>query len=175
MHGMFIPTVGACLAAILISVAHTSSRRRKSKCDGIRPRCKRCANRNVTCVWSMPDSSQDSRTASLEPASEEPPCETSSESLEACLKLFFDRHFACDFCSFDHRPSFKDKCMQNTFLSSAVIALCGRYLDSDQAQALFRLRTGSAVSMHYLTIARSFAKAASDQPTGRSLSSLSAS
>ncbi|KAF4464513.1 zinc finger transcription factor 1 [Fusarium albosuccineum] len=156
MPRAFVRTPQACDAC----------RRRKSKCDGIRPRCRRCTSRSITCVWSTPDNAHEPRAAVPEPIDHvETVVDTTSDGLRACLRLFFDRHFASDFCSFDHRPDFEQKCMQSSLLSSSVIALCGRYLSPQDAQALFRLPTGSAVSDHYLLKARSLAKESSDQPT----------
>ncbi|KAM5342651.1 hypothetical protein ACJ41O_013617 [Fusarium nematophilum] len=141
-------------------------RRRKSKCDGIRPRCKRCSSRNIACVWSTLDP-QDIRsaTAAQEPEVPIEPPQDRQKGLKACLDLFFDRHFASDFCSFDHRPDFDKKCTQNPLLSSSIIALCSRYLEPHDAQAFFRLPTGPEVSRRYLHEARTLAKASSDQPT----------
>ncbi|MBE3047698.1 hypothetical protein IMZ48_35350 [Candidatus Bathyarchaeota archaeon] len=94
----------------------------------------------------------------------------SPEGLRLCLELFFDRHFASDFCSFDHRPDFELKCSLDPLLSSAVIALCGRYLEPRDAQAFFGLSSGLATSRSCLHDARSLAKASLDQPTGALLS-----
>ncbi|KAM6534733.1 hypothetical protein FALCPG4_004359 [Fusarium falciforme] len=183
MRRTFLRTPQACDAC----------RRRKSKCDGIRPRCKRCASRGIACVWSTPDASQEPRAAPQTPCSvvQEPqdvvpeprvtvqtprtvarvpvvdaePLDITSDGLKACLGLFFDRHFASDFCSFDHRPDFEQKCMQDPLLSATVVALCSRYLESQDALSLFQLPTGAAVSKHYLQQARFLAKMSSDRPT----------
>ncbi|KAM0554916.1 hypothetical protein ACHAPJ_006652 [Fusarium lateritium] len=152
MPRVFIRTPQACDAC----------RRRKSKCDGIRPRCKRCASRSITCVWSTAENSQEQRVTISE---SEEVVETTPDGLKACLLLFFDRHFASDFCSFDHRPDFEQKCSNDPLLSSSVIALCGRYLESQDANAFFHLPTSSGVSKHFIGKARTLVKEASDQPT----------
>jgi hypothetical protein len=95
------------------------------------------------------------------------PLDITTDGLKACLGLFFHRHFASDFCSFDHRPDFEQKSMQLPLLSATVVALCGRYLEPQDALSLFQLPTGAVVSKHYLHQARFLAKMSSDQPTGR--------
>jgi hypothetical protein len=95
------------------------------------------------------------------------PLDITTDGLKACLGLFFDRHFASDFCSFDHRPDFEQKSMHLPLLSATVVALCGRYLEPQDALSLFQLPTGAVVSKHYLHQARFLAKMSSDQPTGR--------
>lgn len=86
--------------------------------------------------------------------------------LALCLEIFFVRHFASDFCSFDHRPDFERKCTRDPLLASAIIALCGRYLEDHDAQALFGLSSGPQVTRSRLPDARSHAKASLDQPSG---------
>lgn len=158
------------------------SRRRKTKCDGIRPRCKRCADRSVPCAWSHPEPphtpgpisaaapSPDVSITVASPGSRLGAPAPSPEGLKLCLSLFFDRHFATDFCSFDHRPDFEQNCSRDALLSSAVIALCGRYLKARDAQAFFGLSSGLDASRSCLHEARSLAKASLDQPTGAPMS-----
>lgn len=88
------------------------------------------------------------------------------KGLELCVKLFFDRHFASDFCSFDHRPDFEQKCYRHPLLAASVIALCGRYIEAHDAQTCFGLSSGPEISRNRLHEARSLAKASLDQPTG---------
>ncbi|KAJ5605761.1 zinc finger transcription factor 1 [Penicillium lagena] len=85
--------------------------------------------------------------------------------LQICLDHFFERHFASDFCSFDYRLDFEHKCRQDTLLASSVIALCGRYLAQQDAQALFGLTSARQVSRNYLQKARYLAKVKSDEPS----------
>ena len=155
------------------------SRRRKTKCDGVRPRCKRCTDRRVSCIWSHPETPQGS--GPVVPSTLSPGFSITADSsgagrkgLKVCLGLFFERHFGCDFCSFDHRPDFEQKCEREPLLSSSVIALCGRYLECPDAQAFFGLSSGLEVSRSFLPEARSLAKASLDQPSG-TLSSISRS
>lgn len=86
--------------------------------------------------------------------------------LDLCLGLFFERHFATDFCSFAYRPEFEVECKRNEVLGSTVIALCGRYLDDNDALGLFGLPTARHVCRHYTLKARSLCKEKSDQPSG---------
>ncbi|KAI5460812.1 zinc finger transcription factor 1 [Mariannaea sp. PMI_226] len=156
-------------------LACDSCRRRKTKCDGIHPRCKHCTSKKLQCIWSMPSldtpatsalaltpESGDAATLVTEPSSAgEPP----EGGLQICIDLFFERHFASDFCSFDSRPDFEQKCRQDPTLGSSIIALCGRYLTADDAQALFGLSSGRAVFRHYMYKARTLVKAVSDEPS----------
>lgn len=68
------------------------------------------------------------------------------KSLQYCLDLFFERHFACDFCSFDYRPDFEQKCRNDQFLSCAIVALCGRYLNPQDAQEYFGVASAHEIS-----------------------------
>lgn len=170
----------------------TSSRRRKTKCDGVRPRCRHCLNRNLPCVWSVPDheapstpSSGHSHTGPLvlnsgeaSPSLLPSPSPVARESqagklpgkgLQLCLDLFFKHHFANDFCSFDYRPDFEGKCRRDTTLACSVVALCGRYLSAEDAQSGFGLSSAHEVFRRYLGEARTLVKAVSDEPSGKPL------
>ncbi|KAJ9156256.1 Zinc finger transcription factor 1 [Pleurostoma richardsiae] len=151
-------------------------RRRKTKCDGIRPRCGHCRSKNLSCFWSAPGAPYDAgvltsellgtvqqTAASPSPSASTP--ELEPQGLQLCLDLFFERHFASDFCSFDHRPDFEQKCRQDPLLSSSVVSLCGRYVQPQDAQTLFGLSSSHEVSRHYTHRARSLAKMASDEPS----------
>ena len=154
-------------------------RRRKTKCDGIRPRCKRCRSKNVPCVWSIPDVVYDPgpplplevvspiQNFGASPSSTISAPELEPKGLQICLDLFFERHFANDFCSFDLRPDFEQKCMQDPFIASSVVSLCGRYIYAEDAQTTFGLSSGQDISRCFIQKARSLAKATSDEPSGR--------
>lgn len=92
--------------------------------------------------------------------------ESRRKGLKLCVEKFFERHFASDFCSFDHRPDFERKCHRDPLLAAAVIALCGRYLEAYDAQACFGLSSGPETSKNRLHEARTLAKASLDQPSG---------
>lgn len=92
--------------------------------------------------------------------------ESRRKGLRLCVERFFERHFASDFCSFDHRPDFEQKCHQDPLLAAAVIALCGRYLEAHDAQACFGLSSGPETSKSRFHEARCLAKASLDQPSG---------
>jgi hypothetical protein len=89
------------------------------------------------------------------------------KGLQLCLDLFFQHHFANDFCSFDYRPDFEAKCRWDTTLACSVVALCGRYLSAEDAQAGFGLSSAHDVFRRYLGEARSLVKAVSDEPSGK--------
>lgn len=91
------------------------------------------------------------------------------EGLKLCLELFFDRHFASDFCSFDHRADFEEKCANDPLLYYAIIALCGRYLSDQDAHGLYGFPSGAEVSLHYLHKVRPVAKASVDEPSSELL------
>ncbi|KAH7120645.1 zinc finger transcription factor 1 [Dactylonectria macrodidyma] len=162
MPRTFVRTPQACDAC----------RRRKSKCDGIRPRCKRCTSRGVTCVWSTPDVAQEAQpgAAALTPKSTigdeaDSPERNTEQGLKTCLDIFFQRHFTTDFSSFDHAPDFERKCRQSQLLATCIIALCSRYLTTQEAQSLFGFASGLEVCKYYIQQARSLAKESSDQPS----------
>jgi hypothetical protein len=90
------------------------------------------------------------------------------DGLKLCLEMFFDRHFANDFCSFDHRPDFEHKCTRDPLLYYTIIALCGRYLTDQDANGFYGCPSGKDVSLHYVHKARSVAKASVDEPSSES-------
>ncbi|KAM5362081.1 hypothetical protein ACJZ2D_012748 [Fusarium nematophilum] len=87
------------------------------------------------------------------------------KSLRRCFDLFFTRHFASDFCSFDYRPDFEENYHRKPFLVHSIICLCARYLTAEEAADGFQLPTGGDIWRRHSQIARSKAKAASDEPS----------
>lgn len=180
------------LAMIPEADRSTQSRIRKTKCDGAHPRCGFCVRRDLQCSWDttapVPDQqspASETRQLSSRPQSGYPqsispsaavqtlssPASISTEAqrwrgLGVCLKLFFERHFLADFCSFAYKPEFENECWQHPALFAAVIALCGRYLDPDDARSHFGLQTPQQVSEAYTRKARELCKANSDRPSG---------
>lgn len=164
-----------------------SSRARKTKCDGQRPRCGHCTNRRASCSWPGPNPSHEPQLLSPQaPTTPEHPFpdivtttgsqtpspatvsdEHNERGFQICLGLFFERHFVTDFCSFAYRPEFEQDCKQNGALSSAIVALCGRYLDLHDCQTYFGLASARDVTRRYTQKARLLAKAKSDQPSGK--------
>ena len=90
----------------------------------------------------------------------------SPSSFRRTLDLFFERHFAVDFCSFDYRPTFSAQCDKKPFLVASIIALCAQYLTPEEAWRDYGLNTGHDVWRRYSSMARSLAKELSDTPTG---------
>ncbi|RSL77948.1 hypothetical protein CEP51_008632 [Fusarium floridanum] len=154
-------------------------RRRKTKCDGVRPRCRFCASAGVPCLWPSspqpesipsPQEHQVDTPVSL-PSSGTASCTDvgdtalSRKAVRRCFELFFTRHFAADFCSFDYRPDLEANYHRKPFLVHAIICLCARYLTPEEAAEGFQLSSGEEVWKRYSQMARTKAKAASDEPS----------
>ncbi|KAI0381936.1 zinc finger transcription factor 1 [Hypomontagnella monticulosa] len=151
-------------------------RRRKTKCDGVRPRCRHCASKDIPCIWPSLPMSPDQERSSTSPTATTPsvsgvttsPHEVALPSYTA-LKRSFDRffktHFASDFCSFDFRPDFEARYQEKPFLVVSIITLCAHYLTPEEALEDFGFNSGHETWCHYAPIARSLAKATSDEPT----------
>lgn len=90
----------------------------------------------------------------------------SRRGLQKCLAHFFKRHFRNDFCSFAYEPHFEDKAMSHSFLATAVVALCARYLSGQDAQRDFGEASNREVYKCASTLAKRFARESSDQPSG---------
>ena len=89
-------------------------------------------------------------------------------SLSRTFDLFYERHFAVDFCSFDYRRHFDAQYEEKPFLVVSIISLCAQYLTPEEAWRDYGLSTGRHVWRRYLSLARSLAKELSDTPTGTS-------
>lgn len=87
--------------------------------------------------------------------------------MKRCLELFFERHFACDFCSFDYKKDLEEHYQDKPFLTISIVALCARYLSLEESRRYFGLESGEDISCHYALIARKMAKARSDEPSGK--------
>ncbi|KAH8668794.1 fungal-specific transcription factor domain-containing protein [Xylariales sp. PMI_506] len=154
--------------------ACVACRRRKTKCDGVRPRCRHCSSRHRQCVW--PDDT-DIKPVLITPVSPiatvapSPPTSApvllppDSRVVKRCLDLFVQYHWATDFCCFIYRPDLEVHHAENPFLITSIIALCSRYLTKDEAQTLFGLEDAHQVWSRYTPMARSLAKEASDDPS----------
>ncbi|KAH7014554.1 fungal-specific transcription factor domain-containing protein [Microdochium trichocladiopsis] len=166
--------------------ACTTCRRRKTKCDGSRPRCRYCKAKGVLCSWPYPTPSIDGPDefvatspsapapgavyAAATPASSNIVVATSPElparrALDRCFSLFYERHLCSDFCSFLYRPGFEENYSQHQFLVLAIVALCARYLTPQEAQRDFGLASGEDILARYVPMARAMARQSSDQPS----------
>lgn len=162
-----------------------NSRRRKTKCNGVRPKCGHCTSRKIPCEWpraafavlSNPPSTTEAATVSQRHSAEPVlhPEITVSDSglpsrpaLQRCLSQFFKRHFSNEFCSFSYRPQFEDKAMAHPFLATAIVSLCARYLSVHDAQREFGRASKREVYKDASTLAKRFARSSSDQPSGTS-------
>jgi hypothetical protein len=92
----------------------------------------------------------------------------SSEALRHCFEIFFQRHFAPDFCSFLYKKDFLEHYRDMPFLSISIVALCSRYLSPSRARQDYSLSSAEEVGNLYAKIARRMARDTSDQPTGMS-------
>lgn len=90
-------------------------------------------------------------------------------ALARCWDIFFERHFASDFCSFFYKPDLEDPETQQPFLTAAVVCLCSRYLTPKEAKEDFGLSSGADVCNRFSPIVRNMAKASSDEPTVRNI------
>ncbi|KAI0127673.1 fungal-specific transcription factor domain-containing protein [Xylariales sp. AK1849] len=152
--------------------ACVACRRRKTKCDGARPRCRHCASRHRQCVWPdvaegasssvTPVSPLASTTASPPPV---PSMLPEWKAVKLCLNLFVKHHWATDFCCFVYRPDLEAHYSETPFLITSIISLCARYLSQDEAQMLFGCDTPHQVWARFTPIARSLAKETSDEPS----------
>ncbi|XXH05563.1 hypothetical protein Hte_011995 [Hypoxylon texense] len=161
--------------------ACNTCRRRKTKCDGTRPRCRHCASKDIPCVWpSIPTTftNQDERVSTSPTASTATPPSVagttqgsnevalpSRSALRRSFDRFFSHHFASDFCSFDYRPDFEARYQEKPFLVVSIIALCTSYLTTEEALEDFGFSSGHEVWCRYAPIARFMARASSDEPT----------
>lgn len=159
-----------------------NSRRRKTKCDGVKPRCRHCSSRHRQCVW--PDDADDpghmptplspvastvtttTTTSPLAVPSASPTPLPDWPSVRRCLDLFVQYHWAADFCCFIYRPDFEVHYSETPFLTAAIICLCSRYLTRDEARDLFGCDDAHQVWARYAQTARSLAKETSDEPNG---------
>jgi hypothetical protein len=156
------------------------SRRRKTKCDGVHPRCRYCSARGISCVWPGP---------AIEPSIHLVPSPDGSDRahgtvlpdsgpalasvrlparrvLRRCYDLFSEYHFSDNFCSFLFRPDLEGGLVDSPFLSSSIVCLCSRYFTAEEANEYFGVASGSDVCRLYTPVARAFAKASSDEPSG---------
>lgn len=165
----------------------TSSRRRKTKCDGARPRCRHCTKRDIPCTWPWATEEEilsppvvAESTAIGSPLVDESVPDTNIqhsrqgaqivlptlESLRRIFDLFFERHFVVDFCSFEYLPTWESHYSEKPFLVASIIVLCAQYLTPEESWRAFGLKTGHDVRSHYLPVAESMARDTLTTPTG---------
>lgn len=171
------------VSKLCIVAKHHYSRRRKTKCNGVRPKCGHCSSRKIPCEWprasvALLNNSPPSLQAAT--VAQSPPSEPvlhlegivsdsglpSRPALQRCLTHFFKRHFSNDFCSFSYKPLFEDKAMAHPFLATAVVSLCARYLSVHEAQHELGRVSTRELYKYASTLARRFARECSDQPSG---------
>lgn len=86
--------------------------------------------------------------------------------LRRTFDVFFERHSAVDFCSFESRHALETEYSERPFLVTAIIALCARYLTPTEARGDYGLETGRDVWYYYSAMAKSLAKEESSCLTG---------
>jgi len=155
------------------------SRRRKTKCNGVHPRCNYCSAKDIMCEWppnvinafaggdtsTIPSWRLSLDDPSLRTATNTLPL--SSEGLKLCMALFFEKHFAIDFCSFFRQSQFDGTKPQNHFLVTAIISLVIRYLTEDEVNSLFGFSSQVEAYRHFTKRAQCLARESSDHPSGR--------
>ena len=142
------------------SLTH-GSRRRKIKCDGIRPQCGGCISRDIHCSWpeyaapgsyrvasepSSPNSRQEGPSIGHEPTPKRKrsddrndiaaaPHKLSTYLCSDALDIFLARHHAIEFCSFLHTASLdvKQIVFQHAFMAYSIIALSSLYMTEEDA------------------------------------------
>jgi hypothetical protein len=143
----------------------------------VRPSCQHCVSHSIECVWPStpvgPTSNVSPKTpygnAALLPefTGGLPSVQLPEPAvLRRCLDIFFDYHASNTFCSFLYRPDLEDYASKDTFLFTAIVCLCSRYMTPNHASEDFSLASGSEVHGFYAPIARSLARATSDDPSG---------
>jgi hypothetical protein len=173
----------------LTTLSH-ESRRRKTKCNGIRPACGGCVSRRVPCVWPMiqPQSlfreDVETNVQTPEPHSEEvngtsqkrlrlsharPARERGPLSSGLCqraLAVFYERHHAVECCSFLHVPSLDIDSIrrQSPFFAHALISLSSMYFTDEEA-AKDNFETPRALSEWHAVMAREFSRRCADSPS----------
>ncbi|KAK7225232.1 hypothetical protein V2G26_013235 [Clonostachys chloroleuca] len=148
-------------------------RRRKTKCDGTKPRCRQCRSRNADCSWDESLGGLDVREGgrlphSLSPASvghvayspDSSPFSAHQPniSLRRSFDLFYEIYLQTVFCSFLHKSTYEKDPDKTPFLTSAIICLVSRHLKPSEVQEDFGLATGADLCQHYTTIANDWAK-----------------
>ncbi|KAL7786509.1 hypothetical protein V8C43DRAFT_131774 [Trichoderma afarasin] len=163
-------------------------RRRKIKCDGVKPTCQTCKKRKVMCLWQkMPASDGSTNVGRLEidglnsPQKKRPQSATSpynpdsdarnfpdSPQLERLIDIFFSRHHDVELCSLFHKPSWDVLLLRerSPFLITSIMALSALYVPEVEARADFGFASASDLSEHYTQIATNYARELSYEPTG---------
>ena len=174
-----------------VLIACGPCRKRKTKCDGMRPDCGACLSRRLTCSWPVgPNSvspatgltsvvhtridlrsprdlfaSDGSRSASR--VKTDTAQTYSSRLLTDALEIFYSRHHHTEFCSFFHIPSLDVRQLQNeaSFLAHSIIALSAIYFNQDTAQGA-GFATAAEMSEWHSNMARQHSRESVDDASG---------
>lgn len=174
------------------------SRRRKTKCNGVRPTCGNCILRRLPCSWPMAQSLSpprgNSNIAAVQNAntisdeSEEPSqkrirgsklgqgqgdgSHLSVRLLQRALDIFYARHYSIEFCSFLHVSSLDVKILRqrSPFLAHALIALSGLYMNNEEAMKE-GFATSVALSDWHTMVAREYSRQSVDAPSSMRIQS----
>jgi hypothetical protein len=177
------------LRAVCLIELIQHSRRRKAKCDGLRPTCARCRRRKENCIWPPGPSLRN--TAPTVPIEETPshalpsPGRAGSPALiqvvnsatsatsdgpplalsKYALEIFLKQHHDLEFCSFIHKPSFMIE-SAHPFLISSMITLSSLYFPESVAHEN-GFRSVSQMTGWYLAATRRYSREESETPTGK--------
>ncbi|KAK5293458.1 hypothetical protein LTR99_009905 [Exophiala xenobiotica] len=194
MEAPFDPSDRSALRGSRTPQACSNCRKKKAKCDGIRPSCKRCRRTKANCTWApgplVPfDNSTAIYTESVvrtdaaprlsraafetatnprheyySPTAESHPERPSSALTNRCVELFFRHHHDLEFCSFIHKPSF---CADSAspFLVSAIVTLSSLYLSDTVLQDECDFKSASRLTSRYHLLARRYSRETSDMPS----------
>ena len=173
------------------------SRKRKTKCDGVRPTCRTCLKRKSTCKWtnsliagnfvallahetdSSKTCSESNTTGSIQ--LQRPSTKTTNNGalpttllLQKLFRIFLERHHDVELCSFLHKPSQDIATLgsKSPLLVNAIITLSALYVSDEEAINEFGFGSASAFSNHYCEIARALARSLSDDPSSSYLTSV---
>jgi hypothetical protein len=180
----------------MVPIAHTTtstynlpSHRRKVKCDGQRPSCENCRNRQDDCEYPTtllpggyalditnyqpqfsPPGSAHSMSMLL---TEAPDTEQSQRSAmrdnfqQRLLAIFWSTHHSVELCACIHRPSFETEYLepQNEFLMYAISSLSAIYLSDEETRAHTNDMTAATLSSSYAERARTISRRTSDSPS----------
>jgi hypothetical protein len=171
---------------LLISI----SRRRKTKCSGVKPQCRSCLKHKLVCSW--PKSLVPGHFYAVDPSKSSISPGTATEVLawtttdnraansgnlvppqkpllQRLLKIFLSRHHDVELCSFLHKPSLDVSILnvKSPLLMASIATLSALYLSNEEAKSDFGFDTAPALSENYAQFARLQARSLSDEPSVR--------
>lgn len=88
--------------------------------------------------------------------------------LQRLFRIFIVRHHDVELCSFLHKPTTNISilCGQSPLLVTSILSLSAIYISENEAEKDFGVESATALSEHYAKLARSYAQALFDEPSG---------